>query len=109
MRALFTTQPGHGHLTPFLPYAQALRDSGHEVRFASAAAFAPQIERHSFGCYPIGYDFTWDRAAQFFPEIAQAAVERRDMEFAVFEVGWKRWNPQAARDLNARPGSANWC
>jgi hypothetical protein len=34
MRVLFATQPGHGHLNPMVPYAAALRDAGHEVRFA---------------------------------------------------------------------------
>jgi UDP:flavonoid glycosyltransferase YjiC (YdhE family) len=37
---LFTTQPGFGHLNPFLPYAVALREAGHEVRFATAPVFA---------------------------------------------------------------------
>jgi len=39
MRVLFTTQPGHGHLNPMLPYASALCDAGHEVRFATTTSF----------------------------------------------------------------------
>lgn len=101
MRALLTTQPGFGHLNPFLPYAVALRAAGHDVRFASAPAFAEAIERHGFPCEPIGEDFTWERASDYFPEIDDFARAGRPMEFAIFEVVWKLWNPKAARDLVA--------
>jgi UDP:flavonoid glycosyltransferase YjiC (YdhE family) len=46
-----------------LPYASALRDAGHEVRFASAQAFGEAIERHGFPCVGIGEDFTWEKAS----------------------------------------------
>ena len=99
MRALFTTQPGFGHLNPFLPYAVALRDAGHEVRFASAPAFADAIERHGFACEAIGEDFTWEKASDYFPAINDAARAGRSMEFANVEIAWALWNPKAARDL----------
>jgi UDP:flavonoid glycosyltransferase YjiC (YdhE family) len=96
---LFTTQPGFGHLNPFLPYAVALRDAGHEVRFASARLFADAIERHGFACEGIGEDFTWEKASDYFPAINDAARAGRSMEFATFDISWKLWNPKAARDL----------
>lgn len=99
MRALFTTQPGFGHLNPFLPYALALRDAEHDVRFASAPAFAEAIERHGFPCVGIGVDFTWEKVSSYFPAINDAARAGRGMEFANFDISWKLWNPKAARDL----------
>ncbi len=75
MRALFTTQPGHGHLNPMLPYALALRDAGHEVRFATAPSFCATVGRLGFPVSPVGHDFTWERAVDFFPEMATAATE----------------------------------
>lgn len=99
MRALFTTQPGFGHLNPTLPYAVALRDAGHEVRFATAPAFAEAVEAHDFPCWGIGEDFTWERAHEYFPESIEAAKRGRGIEYAVFEIGWERWMPKAARDL----------
>jgi UDP:flavonoid glycosyltransferase YjiC (YdhE family) len=99
MRALFTTQPGFGHLNPFLPYAVALREAGHEVRFASAPVFADAIERHGFSCEGIGEDFTWEKSEDYFPAINEAARAGRSMEFASFDIAWKLWNPKAARDL----------
>lgn len=99
MRALFTTQPGFGHLNPFLPYAVALREAGHEVWFASAPAFAEAIERYGFPCVGIGEDFTWEKASDCFPALDDAARAGRSMEFATFDISWKLWNPKAARDL----------
>jgi UDP:flavonoid glycosyltransferase YjiC (YdhE family) len=99
MRALFTTQPGFGHLNPFLPYAVALREAGHEVRFASAPAFAEVIAQHGFPCVGIGEDFTWEKASEYFPAIDEAARAGRAIEFATFDISWKLWNPKAARDL----------
>ncbi len=101
MRALFTTQPGFGHLNPFLPYAVALRDAGHEVRFATAPAFAEAVEAHGFDCVGLGEDFTWERAHEYFPESIEAAKRGRGVDYAIFDIGWKRWGPKAARDLIA--------
>ena len=75
MRTLFTTQPGHGHLNPMLPYALALRDAGHEVRFATAPSFCATVQRLGFPVSPAGHDFTWEHAVDFFPEMATAAAD----------------------------------
>jgi UDP:flavonoid glycosyltransferase YjiC (YdhE family) len=99
VRALFSTQPGFGHLNPFLPYAVALREAGHEVLFASSGSFGEAIERHGFRCEPIGVDFTWENVFATFPEFTDAVRDGRRDEFATFDITWERWNPAAARDL----------
>jgi UDP:flavonoid glycosyltransferase YjiC (YdhE family) len=68
MRALFTTQPGDGHLNPLLPVAGALRDAGHEVLFATAASYGPDVQRAGFPAAAAGEDWRIDRAAERFPE-----------------------------------------
>jgi len=44
VRFLFTTLTGLGHFHPMVPSAQALRDAGHDVRFATAPSFHPRVE-----------------------------------------------------------------
>jgi UDP:flavonoid glycosyltransferase YjiC (YdhE family) len=44
MRILFSCMPWEGHFRPLLPLAHALSSRGHEVAFASAAAWAPRVE-----------------------------------------------------------------
>jgi len=68
MRALFTTQPGSGHLNPLLPFARALADGGHEVAFACADSFRPDIEAAGFAAFPAGIDWRNDRLRQCFPD-----------------------------------------
>jgi UDP:flavonoid glycosyltransferase YjiC (YdhE family) len=99
VRALFSTQPGFGHLNPFLPYAIALREAGHDVLFASSASFAGAIEQHGFSCEPIGVDFTWETVMDTFPEFMEAIRAGRRDEFATFDINWGRWTPKAVRDL----------
>ncbi len=100
MRTLFTTQPGHGHLNPMLPYALALRDAGHEVRFATAPSFCATVQRLGFPVSPAGHDFTWEHAVDFFPEMATAAA---DGPLQVNELSqrivWEHWTPQMTDDL----------
>ncbi len=43
MRVLFTTQPGVGHLHPLLPLARGMAQRGHEVAFACARSFVPEV------------------------------------------------------------------
>ncbi len=45
MRILFSSMSLPGHLNPVLPYAQALRDQGHEVRYCTPKAVADKIEK----------------------------------------------------------------
>lgn len=100
MRVLFTTQPGFGHLTPMLPYANALADAGHEVRIASAPPFAEAIEGAGFRSIPIGIPFTWEDFGTYFPELARA-MRLDPGAFLSNECSWTHWNGTAARDLLA--------
>jgi MGT family glycosyltransferase len=67
MRALFTTIAASGHFHPLVPFAAALEAAGHEVAFAAAASFAPQVEASGFQCFPagIGREETFD----LYPEL----------------------------------------
>jgi UDP:flavonoid glycosyltransferase YjiC (YdhE family) len=69
MRVLFTVRPGLGLLHPLVPVASALASAGHEVAFASAAGFAPIIERAGFRCFPAGIDSTDRDAERLAPEM----------------------------------------
>lgn len=43
MRVLFSTTAGSGHFGPMVPFAQACRDAGHEVKVAAPASFAATV------------------------------------------------------------------
>jgi UDP:flavonoid glycosyltransferase YjiC (YdhE family) len=43
MRVLFSTTAGSGHFGPMVPFAQACRDAGHEVKVAAPASFAAAV------------------------------------------------------------------
>ena len=54
MRALFTTVAASGHFHPLVPFARAVEAAGHDIAFATAASFAPQVEASGFRCFPAG-------------------------------------------------------
>ncbi len=58
MRALFTTHPGFGHFHPLVPLARALQQAGHDVAFASAAAFLPVFAANGFRGFAAGVDWS---------------------------------------------------
>jgi UDP:flavonoid glycosyltransferase YjiC (YdhE family) len=43
MRVLFSTTAGSGHFGPMVPFAQACRDAGHDVKVAAPASFAEAV------------------------------------------------------------------
>jgi UDP:flavonoid glycosyltransferase YjiC (YdhE family) len=51
VRLLISSIPSHGHTYPLLPFAIAAREAGHEVHYATGAAFHPLLER--LGFHPI--------------------------------------------------------
>jgi hypothetical protein len=57
MRSLFTVQPTIGHLHAMMPLAEALKDHGHEVAFATASGFGERIEHLGYLHFPCGVDF----------------------------------------------------
>ncbi|MBW3633287.1 MAG: glycosyltransferase [Chloroflexi bacterium] len=58
MRVLFTTNPSSGHWHPLVPFADALRQAGHEVAFATIPATCSSITALGFRCFPVGADET---------------------------------------------------
>ncbi|MGD9695596.1 MAG: glycosyltransferase [Thermoleophilia bacterium] len=62
MRILFSSRPAFGHLYPMLPLAVAARDAGHDVRFATAPAFAARIASLGFPVVGAGISFDEARA-----------------------------------------------
>jgi UDP:flavonoid glycosyltransferase YjiC (YdhE family) len=67
-----------------LPLARALADAGHEVGFASAAEFLPQIEKHGFAVFPAGVSLPEQMrlAAERYPELH--ALPQGKERFATF-------------------------
>ena len=70
MRVLCTCLPGLGHFLPMVPLARALAGAGHEVAFASAGEFLPQIDAHGFPAFAAGLSLPEQmrEAARRFPE-----------------------------------------
>ena len=54
MRVLFTNAPPVGHFLPLVPFAQAMREAGHEVAFASYPGLAEPVARLGFRHVPAG-------------------------------------------------------
>jgi UDP:flavonoid glycosyltransferase YjiC (YdhE family) len=54
MRVLCTCLPGHGHFNPMVSLARALVGAGHEVAFATAASFCPNVEAAGFEAHEAG-------------------------------------------------------
>jgi len=89
VRVLVTSTPGRGHLGPLVPVATALRDAGHEVRWATAAESCETIAELGFAVEPAGLDVARRRAAlaDRLPAImARPPRQRRGHLFAGFFV-----------------------
>jgi UDP:flavonoid glycosyltransferase YjiC (YdhE family) len=56
VRFLFTTLAGLGHLHPLVPPARALRNAGHDVRFATAPSLHAHVEAAGFPAVAAGFD-----------------------------------------------------
>lgn len=87
MRVLVTSTPGRGHLGPLLPVASALRDAGHQVRWAIAAEACATIAELGFLVDAAGLDVADRRAvvAHRLPQImALPPRQRRGPMFAGF-------------------------
>ncbi len=54
MRVLFTVQPFFGHFHSLVPLAQALKEHGHEVAFATSENFGPVVKRAGFDHFSCG-------------------------------------------------------
>lgn len=71
MRILFSTVKDIGHVTPLVPYAQRLRDLGHEVRVATSTDEGAVVTLRKAGLVHAPFD----RPA---PDQLQAVMERVD-------------------------------
>ncbi len=71
LRVLCTCLPGLGHFLPMVPLARALAGAGHEVAFASAGEFLPQIEKLGFAAFAAGLSLPEQirEAARRYPEL----------------------------------------
>lgn len=79
MRVLITLLPATGSLHPLVPLAIALVDAGHEVRFACASSFEPDVAQHVFVTHAAGLDFRFSDP-DYFPVLVRAAgVDAPDM------------------------------
>lgn len=99
MRALFTTQPAHGHLHPLVPFARAWVAAGHQAAFATAPLFCPAVEAMGFEALPAGLDYLWERAEDYFPEGRDAAQAGRGLEWAMRHVNYGEALGPMVRDL----------
>ncbi|HUQ21559.1 MAG TPA: nucleotide disphospho-sugar-binding domain-containing protein [Gaiellaceae bacterium] len=85
MRVLFSCTASEGHFRPLLPLAQALRARGHDVAFASAAAWRPRTDEEGFLLLGAGLSEEEGRArmARFQEKIfALPAETRRPQQFS---------------------------
>lgn len=90
MRVLFTTQPGSGMFTPLIPFARTLEDAGHEVAFACADCFRPDVEAAGFTAFAAGLDWRNNTLTQHFPDAPPPGPAR------------SRWVNQLWRNTTAR-------
>jgi len=71
MQVLFTSLSGLGHVYPMVPLARALRDRGHEVRWATGAEALPRVEAAGIPAAAAGLPSNESRLAEYrrrFPE-----------------------------------------
>ena len=71
---LFTCLPGFGHFLPMVPLARAAVAAGHEVDFATAAAFCPHVGQAGFPAHAAGLSL---------PDQMQGAAERYPEQHAM--------------------------
>lgn len=79
MRILFTFTGGIGHFVPTVPFAQVLRERGHEVRYACQEGMVTAVTSQGWGAVPSGGNTLLDPRARR----RLAAVDRQAEELAV--------------------------
>jgi UDP:flavonoid glycosyltransferase YjiC (YdhE family) len=80
MRVLFSTNYAAGHWHPLIPFAAALRETGHDVAFAAAPATCAEIAALGFRCFAAGHDGT-----------AAEVQERLDRVATLSETDFVAW------------------
>ncbi|WP_019011311.1 glycosyltransferase [Deinococcus aquatilis] len=69
MKILFPIQPAYGHYHPLAPLARQLQFLGHDVKFATSAAFASVVARNGFDVLELGSNWLESEAGAAFPEM----------------------------------------
>lgn len=77
MKALFTTNPGTGHLHALVPVIRALQAAGHEVALATSRTMCRYAEQLGIPAFPAGLDWHESEMAAAFPEIETMTPEER--------------------------------
>ena len=85
MRVLFSCASADGHFRPLVPLATAFAAAGHQVVFATAAAYGERVDAAGFAALPAG------------PSTAELADE-----MAAFRVWVQQVPPHERRPLNFR-------
>jgi UDP:flavonoid glycosyltransferase YjiC (YdhE family) len=82
VRILVSCIPSEGHFRPLLPLARALADRGHDVAFATAAAWEPRVEEAGYPLLAAGVSQQEARAqlTEAFAEIFALPPESRRPE-----------------------------
>jgi UDP:flavonoid glycosyltransferase YjiC (YdhE family) len=82
VRVLMSCIPSEGHFRPLLPLADALADRGHEIAFATAAAWQPRVEEERFPFLAAGISQVEARAQmrEAFAEIFALPPQTRRVE-----------------------------
>jgi UDP:flavonoid glycosyltransferase YjiC (YdhE family) len=94
MRALFTCQPGLGHLHPMVPLARAFANAGHGVTFAVSPSFHGYVEAAGFPAVGVGLDWLESEMERTFPEVRSDIMQREGVERA-----WRLAFSRSARRL----------
>jgi UDP:flavonoid glycosyltransferase YjiC (YdhE family) len=84
-----------------MPLARALSDAGHEVTFATAGEFLPQVEKHGFASFPAGLSLPdqMRQAAERYPELHALPQGKERFETFVPRMLAGVAAPARARDL----------
>jgi MGT family glycosyltransferase len=69
VRLLFTCVGAAGHFNPLVQVARLASAAGHEVAFATGAAFCPTVEAAGFRAYPAGFDYAGLPLDTWFPQL----------------------------------------
>jgi len=101
LRLLFTCLPGFGHFLPMVPLARASAAAGHDVCFATAAAFCPQVEKAGFEAFAAGLSLPeqMQQAARRYPEQHAMAPGKERFEAFVPRMLAGVAGPARAADL----------
>ena len=84
MRVLCTCLPGYGHFLPMLPLGRAIAAAGHDVAFASAGDFCPQMEKEGFATFTAGISLPDQLAGGARADPEQAALPHSLERFYTF-------------------------